>query len=106
MVYVEEKWEMESIHCLRGKQYYLGNFSELDDAIAARKNAEKKFFDPEIIKFVDQNPKTWKKLLKADQQPDNSNDKSKTPKYSDFKSGAVPLGSILKVCVNLQTDVR
>lgn len=68
------KWRAYIV--LRGKQYYLGNFSELDDAIAARKNAEKKFFDPEIIKFVDQNPKTWKKLLKADQQPDNSNDKS------------------------------
>ena len=68
------KWRAYIV--LRGRQYYLGNFSELDDAIAARKNAEKKFFDPEIIKFVDQNPKTWKKLLKADQQPDNSNDKS------------------------------
>ena len=90
------KWRAYIV--LRGKQYYLGNFSELDDAIAARKNAEKKFFDPEIIKFVDQNPKTWKKAIKKQiSSPIIAMTKSKRQNIAIFKSGAVPLGSILKV---------
>lgn len=49
---------------LKRKQYALGIFSEFEDAVAARKQAEKKFFDPEIAKFIEENPKTWKDVLK------------------------------------------
>lgn len=65
------KWRAYIV--LKGKQHHLGNFSELDDAIAARKRAEKKLYDPEIAKFIEENPETWNKVFEAEgTQKDNT----------------------------------
>lgn len=35
----------------QGKRYYLGTFGSLDDAVAARKKAEKELYDPMLEKY-------------------------------------------------------
>lgn len=47
---------------LKGKTYHLGVFSNFDDAVAARKTAEKQLYDPEIQAFVDAKPE-WKNII-------------------------------------------
>lgn len=49
---------------LKREQKYLGTFDRLEDAVAARKEAEKRLYDPEIQAFVDAKPEMGKYLRK------------------------------------------
>lgn len=46
----------------RGKQYYLGLYDKLDDAINARKAAEKEIYGSFLTWYAENHPEEWKKL--------------------------------------------
>lgn len=47
-----QKWRAHI--SFKGKRYYLGSFSTIEEAEAARKKAEKKYFQPMIEKYKDE----------------------------------------------------
>lgn len=47
----KEKKKYEASIRLKGKKYYLGRYNNIDDAIEARKQAEKELFEPIIEEF-------------------------------------------------------
>ena len=55
-----EKWR--AYITLKRNQIHLGTFDSFEDAAAARKEAEKRLYDPEIQAFLDAKPE-WKKLI-------------------------------------------
>lgn len=59
-----EKWRAYII--LKRKQYYLGTFDRFEDAVAARKEAEKRLYDPEIQAFVYTKPEMEKCIRKME----------------------------------------
>lgn len=49
----------------KGTRYYLGGYREKEDAIAARKEAEKKVYGPFLEWYADKYPEKWKRINKG-----------------------------------------
>lgn len=60
-VYMYGKWgKYRSSICFQGKNYNLGVYEKLEDAIAARKAAEAKYFDAFLEQYYEKNPEEKK----------------------------------------------
>ena len=42
--------------CFKGKRYYLGSFAKLEDAVQARRNAEKRLIEPFLAQYEEKTP--------------------------------------------------
>lgn len=60
--FLSESGKYRAYIYFRRKQYYLGSYDKIDDAIAARKEAEEKIYGPFLEWYANSYPESWKKL--------------------------------------------
>ena len=49
--WVPRKGSWQATICFKGKRHYLGSYKRFDDAVKARKQGEREFFDPFLWEF-------------------------------------------------------